>query len=166
MKEITAALKDFDQEDIAAFERAVNEEDTQNGLTRYYSLAVASGVVLLEREDVIITSEDMPGWLIAVDGPLTAALDVTLTKELECEGMARELINRIQNLRKDTGLEVTDKIRVVIEKREDVAKAVTGFGQYIASQVLADDIQVAVVPSGAHEVEWENGSLSIHIEKS
>lgn len=166
MKEITAALREFTQEDIAAFERAVNEENTQNGLTRFYSLALPSGAVLLEREDVIITSEDMPGWLIAVDQLHTVALDVTLTEELEREGTARELVNRIQNLRKDTGLEVTDKIRVVVEDRKDIAEAVREHRQYIASQTLANEIQVAAVPSDAHEVEWEDGSLSIHIEKS
>jgi isoleucyl-tRNA synthetase len=166
MKEITAALREFTQEDIAAFERAVNEENTQNGLTRFYSLALPSGAVLLEREDVIITSEDMPGWLIAVDQLHTVALDVTLTEELEREGTARELVNRIQNLRKDTGLEVTDKIRVVVEDRKDIAEAVREHKQYIVSQTLANEIQVAAVPSDAHEVEWEDGSLSIHIEKS
>lgn len=166
MKEITAALKEFSQEDIAAFERAVNEEDTQNGLTRYYTLDLPSGPVLLEREDVTITSEDLPGWLIAVDGPLTVALDVTLTEALEREGTARELINRIQNLRKDTGLEVTDKIRVVVEDRISIAQAVSEHKQYIASQVLAQEITVAPVPSGSHDVEWEDGSLSIYIEKS
>ncbi len=166
MKEIAAALKAFTQEDIAAFEKAVDEEDTQNGLTRYYTLDLPSGPVLLEREDVTITSEDMPGWLIAVDGPLTVALDVTLTEELEREGTARELINRIQNLRKDTGLEVTDKIRVVIEDKDRISQTVLEYKQYIASQVLANEITVASVPQGAHQVEWENGSLAIFIEKS
>ncbi|MCZ2417821.1 MAG: DUF5915 domain-containing protein, partial [Burkholderiales bacterium] len=81
-------------------------------------------------------------------------------------GTVRELINRIQNLRKDTGLEVTDKIRLVIEERKDVADALQDFRQFIASQVLATDISMAATPTAAHAVEWKEGTLSIHIEKS
>ena len=158
MKEIASALNAFSQEEIALVEKAME--------TGSYTLSLDGGEVLLEREDVTITSQDMPGWLIAIEGPLTIALDVTITDALLREGTARELINRIQNLRKDTGLEVTDKIRLVIEERKDVADALQDFRQFIASQVLATDISMAATPTAAHAVEWKEGTLSIHIEKS
>lgn len=158
MKEITAALNDYSQQEINDLEKA-----TENGA---YELVLASGPVSLERNDVTITSQDMPGWLIAADGPLTVALDVTITDELRREGIARELVNRIQNLRKDTGLDVTDKIRVILEDRSDVAEALQDFSQYIAQQVLATQITLSATPPAAHAVEWEEGTLNIHIDKS
>ncbi|MFA5301063.1 MAG: isoleucine--tRNA ligase [Bacteroidales bacterium] len=158
MKEITAVLNGFSQQEINELEKA-----TENGT---FTLALTSGPVLLERDDVTITSQDMPGWLIATDGPLTVALDVTITEDLRREGIARELVNRIQNLRKDTGLEVTDKIRVVLEDRSEVAEALKDFSQYIAQQVLATEITLSASPPAAHVVEWENGTLNIHIDKS
>ena len=158
MKEITAVLNDFSQQEINDLEKA-----TENGI---YTLALPSGPVSLERDDVTITSQDMPGWLIAADGPLTVALDVTITDALRREGTARELVNRIQNLRKDTGLEVTDKIRVVLEDRKEIAEALQDFSQYIAQQVLATEITLSVTPPAAHAVEWEEGTLNIHIDKS
>jgi len=158
MKEITAALNDYSQQEINDLEKA-----TENGA---YELVLASGPVSLERNDVTITSQDMPGWLIAADGPLTVALDVTITDELRREGIARELVNRIQNLRKDTGLDVTDKIRVILEDRSDVAEALQDFSQYIAQQVLATQITLSAIPPAAHAVEWEEGTLNIHIDKS
>jgi len=158
MKEINAVLNGFSQQEINEFEKATLEGT--------YSLSLASGPVSLERDDVTITSQDMPGWLIAADGPLTVALDVTITEDLRREGIARELVNRIQNLRKDTGLEVTDKIRIVLEDRNDVAVALQDFSKYIAQQVLATEITMAAAPSSAHDVEWEEGTLKIRIEKS
>lgn len=158
MKEITAVLNGFSQQEINDLEKA-----TENGA---YTLSLSSGPVSLERDDVTITSQDMPGWLIAADGPLTVALDVTITDGLRREGTARELVNRIQNLRKDTGLEVTDKIRVVLEDRKEIAEALKDFSQYIAQQVLATEITLSVTPPAAHAVEWEDGTLNIHIDKS
>ena len=98
--------------------------------------------------DFEITSEDMPGWLVASEGKLTVALDITVTEELRAEGVARELINRIQNIRKDSGFEVTDKIRVEIEQKELVADAVTKYAGYIASQTLAVEVKTAAQPAG------------------
>jgi isoleucyl-tRNA synthetase len=158
MKEISAVLNGFSQQKINELEKAT--------LDGTYSLTLASGPVSLEREDVTITSQDMPGWLIATDGPLTVALDVTITETLRREGIARELVNRIQNLRKDTGLEVTDKIRVILEDRSEVAEALKDFSQYIAQQVLATEILLAATPPSPHAVEWEEGTLNIHIDKS
>ena len=95
----------------------------------------------------------MPGWLVASEGKLTVALDITLTDELRREGVARELINRIQNIRKDSGFEVTDKIRVEIEDKELVAGAIEHFASYIASQTLAVEVKAATEPAGAVVVD-------------
>ncbi len=91
--------------------------------------------------DFEITSEDMPGWLVSTEGKLTVALDITLTDELRAEGAARELINRIQNIRKESGFEVTDKIRVEIEAKPAVEQALAGFSDYIAAQTLAVEVK-------------------------
>ena len=98
---------------------------------------------LVDVTDVEIISEDIPGWLVSNDGNLTVALEVELTPELKKEGMARELINRIQNIRKDSGLEITDRIRVTLAPNEETDAAVAAFADYIKGQVLADDIVVA-----------------------
>ena len=91
-------------------------------------------------DDVEIIPEDVPGWLVANDGNLTVALDVTVTPELRNEGMARELINRIQNIRKGKDFEITDKVKVTLSSEPEVREAVDAFGDYIAAQVLADEI--------------------------
>ena len=104
-------------------------------------------------EDFDITSEDMPGWLVASEGKLTVALDITVTDELRKEGVARELVNRIQNIRKDSGLEVTDKISVEIEAKELVEGAIAEFGDYIGSQTLAVSVKSSAEPQGEFVVE-------------
>ncbi len=158
MKEIAAAMDAFTQEDIARLEKQVE--------TGAFELALPSGTVSVEKEDVTITSQDMPGWLIAVDGTLTLALDVTITPALQREGTARELVNRIQNLRKESGLEVTDKINVVVESRPEVVESLQDYSEYIAGQTLASSIQTAAHPHLPASVEWDEGTLAIHIEKS
>ena len=158
MKEIAAAMDAFTQEDIARLEKQVE--------TGAFELALHSGIVSVEKEDVTITSQDMPGWLIAVDGTLTLALDVTITPALQREGTARELVNRIQNLRKESGLEVTDKINVVVESRPEVVESLQDYSEYIAGQTLASSIQTAAHPHLPASVEWDEGTLAIHIEKS
>ena len=95
----------------------------------------------------------MPGWLVASEGKLTVALDITVTDELRAEGVARELINRIQNIRKESGFEVTDKIRVEIEAKPAVEQALAKFSDYIASQTLAVGVKAAAAPSGAVVVD-------------
>jgi isoleucyl-tRNA synthetase len=95
----------------------------------------------------------MPGWLVASEGKLTVALDITVTDELRREGVARELINRIQNIRKDSGFEVTDKIRVEIELKDIVAGAVEHFADYIASQTLAQEVVAVAQPEGGVVVD-------------
>ncbi len=137
MKAIASLVASFSQEDIARVE---------NGSVT--SLAVDGENLPVVREDFEITSEDMPGWLVASEGALTVALDVTVTDELRREGTARELINRIQNLRKESGFDVTDKIAVEVENLPEIAGAVESFGDYIASQTLARSLRLAAEPQG------------------
>jgi len=146
MKDITQAISNFSQEDIACFECAENFEITAGGEK-----------VVLKHEDVEISSEDIPGWLVATEGKLTVALDVNITQELKDEGIAREFVNRIQNLRKESGFEVTDKIAVEIQQHEVINSAIKNFGDYIASQTLARSVNLVDMPEGdgAQEVEIE-----------
>ena len=129
MKQISALVGAMTQSDIYNFEKQGS-----------FSLQVGETAVELTLEDVEILSEDIPGWLVANEGRLTVALDVNLTQELKEEGIARELINRIQNLRKDSNFNVTDKIDLQIGKHEQINDAVLHFKDYISSQVLAENI--------------------------
>jgi isoleucyl-tRNA synthetase len=114
---------------------------------------------------VEIITEDMPGWLVANNGILTIALDIELTDELIEEGIARELVNRIQNLRKSSGLEITDRINVVIEDVETVHNAVLHCNDYIAGQVLASSLELARDIEG-EQVEIDGKNILINIEKA
>jgi isoleucyl-tRNA synthetase len=136
-KQMAALAATFTQEQIAEIESSA---DT--------TLELGGETVVVTPADFEITSEDMPGWLVASEGKLTVALDITLTDELRREGVARELINRIQNIRKDSGFEVTDKIRVEIEATEQVAGAIEHFADYIASQTLAVEVKASTQPAG------------------
>jgi isoleucyl-tRNA synthetase len=129
MKGIAAAINGLGQEEIADFER--NEG---------FVIQVDGADVQLALEDVEILSEDIPGWLVASEGRLTVALDVVVSDELKEEGIAREFVNRIQNLRKDSGLDVTDKINLYIQKHEAINAAITKHESYIGAQTLADKI--------------------------
>ncbi|MEG0950148.1 MAG: DUF5915 domain-containing protein, partial [Bacteroidales bacterium] len=116
--------------------------------------------------DVEIISEDIPGWLVANEGRLTVALDITVTEELKREGIARELVNRIQNIRKSSGFEITDKIDVKLSRHAETDEAVETFGPYIASQVLANSIELAEVAADAAELEFDGFSLYAEIKKA
>ena len=141
-KQMAAAAATFTQEQIAAIE-----------LSAETMLEIAGETITVTPADFEITSEDMPGWLVASEGKLTVALDITVTDELRREGVARELINRIQNIRKDSGFEVTDKIRVEIELKDIVAGAVEHFADYIASQTLAQEVVAVAQPEGGVVVD-------------
>ena len=155
MKEIAAAFATMDQPTISAIERAGD-----------YTLDLPSGPVALETADYEIHSEDMPGWLVASEGRLTIALDVTLTDDLRREGIARELINRIQNLRKDSGFEVTDRIRVVIAQSAGIEEALASYGKYLCEQTLTESLSFAPAADFAGtEVEWDEGTLKISVER-
>ena len=134
MKMLAAELTSLSQDAIIAFEKAGQ-----------ITLNVAGQEAVVEKADVEIISEDIPGWLVANEGTLTVALDITVTEELRREGMARELVNRIQNIRKNKGFDITDRVVVVINPDERVNEAVADFKDYIARQVLAVSIEVAEV---------------------
>lgn len=132
MKAAAAALQAMDQKDIARLEREGSIDIT-----------LADGVTAkIEAVDVEILSEDIPGWLVANDGNLTVALDVTVTPELRLEGIARDIVNRVQNIRKSRDYEITDRINLVFEPNAETDDAVRKFGDYIARQVLAESISV------------------------
>ncbi|MBA7529722.1 hypothetical protein ES705_21920 [subsurface metagenome] len=131
MKQISSAIANFSQDVIAKIE---SEGE--------YSFEIDDQNIVLTCDDVEIVSEDIPGWLVANEGKITVALDVTVTSELRNEGIAREFINRIQNLRKDSGLEVTDKIHIRIMKHREIIEAVENFSEYIGSQTLANKIDL------------------------
>lgn len=147
MKEISSFFAQMSQQQIAEIEKA-------GVAAKNYSVELPSGVVELMPEDYEITSEDMPGWLVASEGKLTIALDITITEELKNEGIARELINRIQNLRKDSNFEVTDKINIEIVTKDEIAASVAKFREYIASQTLAMNIKLVDSMEGGKEIEW------------
>ena len=151
MKELAAAIGRMTQDEIAQME--------QDGTFTLCDYALTA-------EDVEIITEDMPGWLVANNGVLTIALDIELTEALVEEGVARELINRIQNLRKSSGLEITDRIEVSIERREEVAGAVNHCNEYIASQVLATSLKLADGLTDGTEVEMDGYKLHIVIRKA
>ena len=113
----------------------------------------------------------MPGWLVATEGSMTIALDVTVTEELKQEGTARELINRIQNLRKSSGFDVTDKITVTLyadgEDGEEIAASLANFAEYVAAQTLALSVNAAPLSEAgdAPEVEWNDGNIRISVAR-
>ena len=144
MKQIAALTAAFTQEQIAAVESAPET-----------TLDLGGERITVTAADFEITSEDMPGWLVTSEGKLTVALDITVTDDLRREGVARELINRIQNIRKDSGFEVTDRIRVEIEAKEAVVGAVAAYADYIGQQTLARDVRTAALPEGEFVVESE-----------
>ena len=152
MKGIAAAVAELTQEQIA-------ELDTVGKLP----MTVAGENVIIEKEDVEIISEDIPGWLVANEGNLTVALEVELTDELRREGMARELINRIQNIRKETGLEITDHINVVIAPNDQTDAAIQSFGEYIKTQVLANAITIA--DNDGISTEFDDFNINILVTK-
>ena len=152
MKGIAGQMDALNQDDIAAFER--------NGSI---VINIEGQEVAVDVADVEIINEDIPGWLVANDGNLTVALEVELNDELRNEGMARELINRIQNLRKDCGLEITDRVNVTISPDDRVKSAVDSFADYIKGQVLAD--QIAVADNDGCEVELDELKVRIKVEK-
>ena len=155
MKEIAAAIATLPQDQIAALER-----DGQ------LTLPLPSGEVVLELADVEIATEDMPGWLVANEGALTVALDIEMTDALLNEGVARELVNRIQNLRKSNGYEITDKIAVQIENRAEIAKAVTDYHDYIASQVLATSLTLVDTLADATDLDFEDFVVKVKVARN
>lgn len=155
MKMVAARLQELSQEEITKFEKG--------GL---YTLNIEGNEIVIEKGDVEILSEDIPGWLVANNGSITIALDVTITPELQKEGVAREFVNRIQNIRKSSGFEITDKIIVKIENSENVAGAVESFGDYISSQVLANSIELVETVENPTELDFDDFKVNIEVTKA
>ena len=155
MKEIALAMNLFGNNEISEIER--------NGK---YILNLPTGVVELTTEDVDIITEDMPGWLVANEGTLTVALDITVSDALLREGVARELVNRIQNMRKSNGYEITDKIIIEIENNTETDAAVNEYATYIATQTLAESITVVEKVSGGIAVDFDDYVVNIAIIKA
>jgi isoleucyl-tRNA synthetase len=155
MKDIAVLLGAFTQQQITEFER--NE-----GI----SIDIAGEICTLTREDVDIMSEDIPGWLVASAGKLTVALDILVTEALKNEGIARELVNRIQKLRKDSNFEVTDKIVVLLEDDEYVKLAVSQYKAYICSEILATDLElVKTFDTAPQEIEIDERPFKIVVKR-
>jgi isoleucyl-tRNA synthetase len=155
MKDIASKINGFSNEDIRKFE--------QEGM---YIIEIENQNIQLTLEDVEITSEDIPGWLVANDNKLTVALDITVTEELKREGIARELVNRIQNLRKESGLDVTDKIKLMITRHDEINEAIEKHKNYICLQTLTSDlIQAESLEEGIDIELDENVLVKIAIKK-
>ena len=155
MKSLAAAIQGMSQEDILAFEAAGT-----------FTLNVEGQEAAVELADVEIISEDIPGWLVANEGRLTVALDITVTESLRKEGLARELVNRIQNLRKSNGYDITDKINVTVLSSDEMDDAIKEFNEYIANQVLAVSVEITEhAISDATVLDFEDFNLSVRIEK-
>jgi isoleucyl-tRNA synthetase len=153
MKGIAIQMAGLSQDQIKKLE---NEGSIQ--------LVVDGQEAVVEAADVEIISEDIPGWLVSNEGNLTVALEVQLSDELLKEGMARELINRIQNIRKDSGFEITDRIQVIISPNEQTDAAIADYADYIKTQVLADTIEVAY--NDGQEIDFDDFNLNIKVVKS
>ena len=155
MKNVAAAVQAMSQEEIAAFEKA-----------GVYTMTVEGQEVILDRADVEIISEDIPGWLVANEGRLTVALDITVTDDLRKEGLAREFVNRIQNLRKSSGFDITDKIQIQVLSQEEMDEVIDEYRTYISNQVLAVSIEILdEAISDAVDFDFERFKLSVKIEK-
>lgn len=156
MKQISAKVAAFSQADIAQLER------TDSWTTEIDGVKIEATAA-----DFDITSEDMPGWLVTTEGKLTVAMDITLTDELRKEGLARELVNRIQNIRKDSGFEVTDKIRVTFEKNDALRAAVSAYRDYIASQVLAVEIleTESLTDAATQELDLDDMTVKVLVKR-
>ena len=154
MKAVAAAVAEMSQEAIAELEK--------NGS---YTLQLNGTDVLVEATDVEIFSEDIPGWLVANEGKLTVALDVTVTEELRREGIARELVNRIQNIRKSSGLEITDKIKITLSKNQQTDDAVNEYKDYICNQVLGTLLTLTDEVENGTELNFDDFSLYVSVVK-
>jgi len=154
MRFIAAAVQKFNQEDINKIEKDKN-----------ILLVVNGNNITLELSDVEISSKDIEGWLVANEGSLTVALDVTISEELRKEGVARELVNRIQNARKDTGLEVTDKIKLTVLNFENLQKSILDNKEYIMSETLTKELVFVDALNNGTEIEFDTIKSRILIEK-
>ena len=154
MRLVASEIQKFNQEDINKIEK-----------DKHISIEVNEKNIILDVLDVEISSKDIEGWLVANEGLLTVALDVTISEELRKEGVARELVNRIQNARKDTGLEVTDKIKLTILNFENLQKSISDNKEYIMSETLTKELVFVDELSNGTEIEFDTIKSRILIEK-
>ena len=154
MKAVAAAVAEMSQETISELEK--------NGK---YTLNLNGEEAVIEVSDVEIISEDIPGWLVANEGKLTVALEVTVTEELRREGIARELVNRIQNIRKSSGFEITDKIKITISKNTQTDDAVNEYNTYICNQVLGTSLELVDEVKDGTELSFDDFSLFVNVIK-
>jgi isoleucyl-tRNA synthetase len=155
MKSVAAAIGAMSQAEISQLEQ-----------NNSFVLQVENDPVEITTAEVDIIAEDIPGWSVANKDQITVALDITVTNELLEEGIARELVNRVQKVRKDTGLEVTDKINLVIQEREELKTAIINYSNYICAEILADRIDIATELDNGTEIEINDVILKILISKT
>ena len=156
MKQLADAITRMEQADILRFEKEGR-----------FTFTIEAQQAVVELADVDIISEDIPGWLVANEGRLTVALDITVTEELKREGIARELVNRIQNIRKSSGFDITDKIHVRIARQAEINDAVETFGDYIARQVLAESIVLCdSLEAESTELDFETFTVRLSVIKA
>lgn len=151
---ISKAIQGFTQEQI-------NELEKKGEI----SLGISENSIILSSQEVEITSQDIPGWLVASDNGITVALDITISEELKKEGIARELVNRIQNIRKDSGFEVTDKIKVEIQTVTEIAEAIQTNLEYIKTETLTKELQILDTVEGGEEIEFDGFRSIVLISK-
>ena len=154
MKAVSLALAEFTQDDIAKLEKEGQ-----------YSLSIDGEPVILQAHEVEISSEDIPGWTVANKGSLTVALDITITPELENEGNAREFVNRIQKIRKDSGFELTDRIDVKVSATNGLKESLAQFKDYICAEILADKLEIVPEVSDGIEIEVNDVFLNVIVSK-
>jgi isoleucyl-tRNA synthetase len=154
MKSVNATVTEMSQEQISELEK--------NGCI---TLQVEGVDAVIELADVEIYSEDVPGWIVANEGALTVALDVEVTEDLRREGIAREIVKKIQAMRKESGFDIVDRISVEIESNDATDAAVAQFRDYICNQVLADDLKVVATVEGENAVEFDNAVVKLSVAK-
>ena len=154
MKEVNYALQNFTQHEITLFEKEGR-----------YSLPVGEDIVELTLSEVDITSEDIPGWTVAGKGALTVALDIEITPELEQEGNAREFVNRIQKIRKDSGFDVTDRIDVKVSANNGIKESLAKFNNYICAEILADKLELASDIDDGTDIEVNDSPMKVIVLK-
>ena len=155
MGTVTAAVAAMSQDAIAELESRGR-----------YALSLPTGEAVIEASDVEIISEDIPGWLVANDGRITVALDIVITEELRREGIARELVNRIQNIRKNSGFEITDRISIRLSKNSQTDNAVMEYNTYICNQVLANSLELVDTVEDGTELDFDDFTLSVKVTKN
>jgi isoleucyl-tRNA synthetase len=155
MKIVSEALSQFSQHEISLFEKEGR-----------YSIPVGNDSIELALSEVEISSEDIPGWSVANKGSLTVALDISLTPELIQEGDAREFVNRVQKIRKDSGFELTDRIIVKVAADEGIAQSLAKFNDYICAEILADKLELSAAINDGLEIDVNDKLLKVIVLKN